>query len=242
MTNETFDSYQPTANALLQPDGSTTTFDGTIITASSEAGVEDYERRAPIVNKFINPDGSIKTLDEITGGEGGVEVVQEQGQSTTNVMSQKAVTDSLKDPALSSTMNVRIASMHSVTSGTQKRGVLIGTNGSGGTGDGSVFIGSTVAGATPSQATALGFYSKTSASYSVALGAQSTATVASVVSVGDGSSDANYGTRRIINVKDPQNTQDAATKVYVDVRVPTPPTTGTYTLQSVNGVTSWIQS
>ena len=47
--------------------------------------------------------------------------------------------------------------------------------------------------------------------YSVALGFGSTATADSAVSVGDGSSNANYGKRKIVNVKDGVSDSDAAT-------------------------------
>lgn len=67
-----------------------------------------------------------------------------------------------------------------------------------------------------SSSSAFGRNTNASAQYSVAIGDSSKATIASTVSVGDGSTNANYGTRRIVNVKDPVNAQDATTKNYVD--------------------------
>lgn len=34
----------------------------------------------------------------------------------------------------------------------------------------------------------------------------------------------------------------AVTEEYVDLRVPVPPVSGSYTLQSVDGVTSWVEN
>ena len=67
-----------------------------------------------------------------------------------------------------------------------------------------------------SDATCVGKSSHTAGNYSVALGANSTTAEASVVSVGDGSESTEYGKRRITNVADPTNAQDAVTKNYAD--------------------------
>lgn len=64
----------------------------------------------------------------------------------------------------------------------------------------------------------IGYRASVSNAYSVAIGDNSKATEAGVISVGDGGTNAYYGNRRIINVKDPTNAQDAATKNYVDTK------------------------
>lgn len=87
--------------------------------------------------------------------------------------------------------------------------------------------------ATKSESTAVGYFAKTTCQdgtaigkgaesigdYSVAIGSYSAAEEAKVVSFGDGSSNSTYGTRRLVNVKDPVNSQDAATKNYVDSKM-----------------------
>jgi hypothetical protein len=57
------------ANKLLNQDGSITNFNGDILQAASDYGIEDWQSRAPIANKFENPDGTIHTLDEIISGD-----------------------------------------------------------------------------------------------------------------------------------------------------------------------------
>lgn len=83
--------------------------------------------------------------------------------------------------------------------------------------------------ATGSCGIALGSNANCSGNFSVALGNYSVATEANVVSVGDGSTNGNYGTRRIVNVRTPENANDAANKAYVDSKV-TSTGGGSYTL------------
>ena len=67
--------------------------------------------------------------------------------------------------------------------------------------------------------TAIGLGATAQHNYAVAIGALSATTEDNAVSVGDGTSNATYGHRKIVNVKDPTNAQDAATKNYVDSKV-----------------------
>jgi hypothetical protein len=66
-----FEERMPIKNALLNPDGSVQTFDGAVVSPSSESGSELYKEMLPIANKFLDPDDTVHTLDEIIGGGGG---------------------------------------------------------------------------------------------------------------------------------------------------------------------------
>ena len=165
----------------------------------------------------------------------GVNVVQETGESEEDIMSQKAVTDALTSKVdavegkglstedFTTEYKEKLASIPDEipditvvqTTGTSTTNVMsqkaVSQNNCFGYG----------AKATSDTSVAFGWSAQATlnGNYSVALGSYSTATEPSVVSVGDGGTNANYGTRRIINVKDPVNDQDAATKKYVDDKV-----------------------
>ncbi|MCL2462733.1 MAG: collagen-like protein, partial [Defluviitaleaceae bacterium] len=69
---DSYETYSPMANKLLNPDGSVATFGGEAVSGPDASRAAQYETMMPRANKFLNPDGSISTLDEITGGGGGV--------------------------------------------------------------------------------------------------------------------------------------------------------------------------
>ena len=164
-------------------------------------------------------------------------------QETDQIMSQKACTDMIKDTDSTALINVKIDSNMSALP--EINAIRIGTNPvleGYPAGNQSIYIGATPSYIAVDNITSVGMGSSANLPYSCAVGSFSAANEASVVSVGSGTSNSNYGKRRIVNVKDPVNAQDAATKNYVDVRVPVPPTTGTFTLQSAGGIVNWVSA
>lgn len=70
----TYDEMTPSANKMINPDGSVTTLKGETIVSTSNK----YDKMAPFANKVLNPDGTItKFTDELPGGGtgGGIESV-----------------------------------------------------------------------------------------------------------------------------------------------------------------------
>jgi hypothetical protein len=63
-----YESFAPYPDKWLQPDGSITTHDGTVVETASAEGAESYKSYTPIPNKVLLPDGSIGTF---SGGGGG---------------------------------------------------------------------------------------------------------------------------------------------------------------------------
>jgi hypothetical protein len=63
-----YSSYAPHPNKFLQPDGSITTSDGTVIEEGSAVGQQAYNAMSPLPNKVINPDGSISVFPQNGGG------------------------------------------------------------------------------------------------------------------------------------------------------------------------------
>jgi hypothetical protein len=68
--NNEYESFMPYPDKWLQPDGSITTRDGTVIVGANESGAAMYDSFAPIPNKTILPDGSIGTFPSGGGGGG----------------------------------------------------------------------------------------------------------------------------------------------------------------------------
>lgn len=186
-------------------------FVGTDGTAAGTAGLVPAPATTD-AGKFLKADG---TWD--TAGGGGPTVVQTTGTSTTDVMSQNAVTSMIfNDPG--SYSNVAIGTGVSTSA---YNNVVLGRNAVGGSL--SVAIGGGVASVVSARATgnytvAIGANSAASGPYSIALGSGSRATVQGQFDVGassnDGYNSSNY--RLLTGLYDPQTAHDAATKGYVD--------------------------
>ena len=109
--------------------------------------------------------------------------------------------------------------------------------------DRSVAVGSQATITAGPGAVAIGAETAVSAARSVALGYASKATEGCVVSVGSGDpSDDQQATRRIVNVTDPQNAQDAATKNYVDTQLTPINAKLQYVPENTNQILSQIQT
>ena len=163
--------------------------------------------------KFLKADGTWDTA----GGGGGPTVVQTTGTSTTDVMSQKAVTDTLfRNNDLS---QIQIGSS-AVSSGA--RSIAIGGGSTANKPD-SIAIGTNAADkaeATRAAGVAIGAGAKANEAWTVALGTGAKANTQGQMDISTGSATtsgyngSNY--RLLTGVHDPVNAQDAATKGYVD--------------------------
>lgn len=167
--------------------------------------------------------GSTYTWEEVgAGGGSGPTVVQTTGTSTTDVMSQNAVSSMVfADP--DNTSKVRIGSFSSVGN-FASNGIAIGT----------------LAATNGDQATAVGYFSQAVGEKSLALGRGATASPGFSVALGAGATPSSVGEinistgqiyptsgyngtnyRLITGVHDPVSAHDAATKGYVDTNTPT---------------------
>lgn len=178
--------------------------------------------------------GGTYTWEEVGGG-GGPTVVQTTGQSTTDVMSQKAATDMVY---LNGAKDKIVIGLNATNTNSVAGNLVIGYGAQAWNGyTGTVAIGeSAVAGNTSSTSgsVAIGRNANAQASWSVAVGGQSKATTRGEFSIGDPTSTDLYGGtgyRLLTNVHDPVSDHDAATKGYVDANAgPTVvQTTGTST-------------
>lgn len=155
--------------------------------------------------------------DAITAAQ--PEIVQTTGTSETAIMSQKAITT-----MYDSTIQIG----NSANSGSGSNSIAIGSDANCGGNNGNIAIGasSNATGGSPGIALgigarvsaintiAIGNGAETTANDSVAIGSNSECTEEYTISVGG-----SFGKRRIVNVTDPTNPQDVATKNYIDNRI-----------------------
>lgn len=158
--------------------------------------------------KFLKADGTWDTAGSA------INVVQTTGTSTTDVMSQNAVTSMVfADPSIKRKVQIGVSAQ---TSSTADNTVVIGP-GAFSYGSASVVLGST-AKTYSYGATALGTNAYANADHSIALGDDSTASAIGEMAIGTkfnhGYNSSNY--RLLTGLYDPQSAHDAATKGYVD--------------------------
>lgn len=171
-------------------------FVGTDGTAAGTAGLVPAPATTD-AGKFLKADGTWDTA----GGGGGPTVVQTTGTSTTDVMSQNAVT-----------------SMVFADPDTQYK-IKIGAGASDAEGGNAIEIGHDAT-ATASNSVAIGYGASTqSFANSVAIGRNAKATMNGEFHIGAGNKSTGYlntSYRLLTGVHDPQSAHDAATKGYVD--------------------------
>jgi hypothetical protein len=198
---------------------------GTVSVGDGSTNANYGFRRIVNVKDPINDqDGATKKYVDSKSGGGSITPVQIIGQSTTDVMSQKATTDMIFPGGNKSLIKIG--------DGTASGNLSIAVGGSVGSTTGATAVGFNCS--SSNNATSVGYNSSSvangvslgngaicSAQYGAAIGYGSKvlSTEQACVSVGSGSTDPTLGTRRIINVKDPVNNQDGATKKYVDTAI-----------------------
>ena len=212
-------------NTISATDTTYSNFVGTDGTAAGTAGLVPAPATTD-AGKFLKADGTWDTA----GGGSGPTVVQTTGTSTTDVMSQNAVTSMVfADPATQ--YKIKIGAGASTSEG--NNGVEIGHN-STANASAAVAIGYSAqtfgvygtalgrnAYAYANYTTAIGSYASATGEYSVALGHGSSATAQGEVGIGLSSAYSGLGYnssnyRLLTGLYDPQSAHDAATKGYVD--------------------------
>ena len=189
-----------------------------------------------------------------------VNIVQETGNSETDAMSQKAVTDAIPTKISELENDSKYIANNAAGGLSTSLGERSDASGASGvsvgylsqaSGDFSTALGYYSEAGTDksqSQCTAIGYFSKVTAdggtalgkgtkvtsAQSVAIGCYSEANETRVVSFGDSV----WGGRRLINVKDPIDNQDAATKNYVDLQIANVPSGGNINVTQEIGIST----
>ena len=213
-------------NVISATDTTYSNFTGTDGTAAGTAGLVPAPATTD-AGKFLKADGTWDTAGSA------INVVQTTGTSTTDVMSQNAVTSMVfADP--STREAVRIGNTKTVYAGSVGIGRISGSGATGASGGSSIAIGSDVSADTRG-AVSIGKEASIRgiASGAIALGACSKATSAGEMNIGSTNTSYGYNSskyRLLTGLYDPQSAHDAATKGYVDPTtdssVPTTATVG----------------
>lgn len=192
-------------NTISATDTTYSDFTGTDGTAAGAAGLVPAPATTD-AGKFLKADGTWDTAGSA------INVVQATGTSTTDVMSQNAVTSMVfADPATQ--YKVKIGAGTSASEGAN--GVEIGHNAS--AGEEGVAIGYNAY--TSTKGTALGHNTDARGAGAVAIGDNCNVSGTGVVGIGTISKSSGYNNsnyRLLTGVYDPQTAHDAATKGYVD--------------------------
>lgn len=221
-----------------------TDFVGTDGTAAGEAGLVPAPATTD-AGKFLKADGTWDTAGST------INVVQTTGTSTTDVMSQNAVTDMIAPRNSNDALWINNPKGTNVLPATLSNySVTInpttsGTGGAGATATSAIAINGTASG---HSAVAIGINTKATQRGSIALGRGASATSVGEMNIGTNDTTAGYNStnyRLLSGVHDPVNAHDAATKGYVDSQAGGPTvvqTTGTSTtdVMSQNAVTSMV--
>lgn len=201
-------------NVISATDTTYSDFTGTDGAAAGTSGLVPAPATTD-AGKFLKADG---TWD--TAGGGGPTVVQTTGTSTTDVMSQKAVTDTLF--RVSNPLQIQIGASAAASG---SRSIAIGGGSTANKPD-SIAIGTNPADkaeATGNVGVAIGTGAKASGAWTVALGTGAKANTQGQMDISTGSAttsgynNSNY--RLLTGLYDPQSVHDAATKGYVDTAV-----------------------
>lgn len=219
-------NIQITGTTISATDTTYSDFTGTDGTASGTSGLVPAPSALDI-DKYLKSDG---TWDTVAAGP---TVVQTIGTSTTDVMSQVAVSGLIYPTDQLSVLSKNIC-IGGGTARSASDNIAIGREASIPYGDSNIAIGfhAQITGFSRNYSTAIGRYSNVSTDWGTAIGAGAQASSQYSTSLGDHSRTsrqyevsigsgqagdaATYKERYLANVKDPSLAQDAATKNYVD--------------------------